>query len=449
MTVSTQTVSVSISLGTRATQAANFGIPAIFCNAPYVGGRLYELSSEGLAAMVTDGFALTSRGYLLASSMNSQEPHAEQVLVFNRAALTTCVLDFTPLVTTEGAVYNFTLTYKGVSSDISYTVGAAATVNIICDALEILIDASLAGIAGAAVAPDNATATKLTFTGATPGEPVQISAFNPAFIKLLDVSTDAGIATDLAAAALDHEFYRFVIDTFSEAENNAAAVWAEANKKRFFPSSADGTNITDAAGTGIGQDLFAAGYHRTGLLHSNDMDGNSAAAWISRQSAFDPGTSGYHYKTLQGVAGDALTATHLANAKGKNINVYALNNGTPHTFYGVAASGRSLRVQDALDLLDARIGEAVLNVFLSNEYIPMSDAGFAMMEGAVRAVLTSQIIKPGGGGFIEPGTITVTVPKASAVSSANLVAGILSSLKFSCTIPNDMQKVVVQGVVSF
>jgi hypothetical protein len=79
----------------------------------------------------------------------------------------------------------------------------------------------------------------------------------------------------------------------------------------------------------------------------------------------------------------------------------------------------------------------------------MSDAGFAMMEGAVRAVLTSQIIKPGGGGFIEPGTITVTVPKASAVSSANLVAGILSSLKFSCTIPNDMQKVVVQGVVSF
>jgi hypothetical protein len=394
--------------------------------------------------MVTDGFALTDRGYLLASSMASQEPHADQVLVYKRAALTTSVLDFTPLLTTEGLVYSFTLTYKGVESDISYTVPAAATVNSICDALEILIDASLAGIAGAAVAPDSATATKLTFTGATPGEPVMISGHNPRLIKLLDASTDAGIATDLAAAASDHSFYRFVIDSFSEAENNAAAAWAEANGNPFFAHSADTTNIADAAGTGVGNDFFGNLYDDASVWHSNDMPGNLAACIVGRQSALDPGTSGYHFKQLSGVTADALTATHIANAKGKNVNVYALNDGTAHTWFGRASSGRSLRINDAIHLLDARMREAVLAVFLSNEYVPMSDTGFAMQEAAVRGVLSNFQSQ----GIIEP-NFTVTVPRASTLSAADKVAGLLSSIKFACVMPNDMQKTVIQGVVSF
>lgn len=447
MSISTQTVSVSIVLGTRSSQAASFGTPAIFCNAPFVGGKLYEGSGEGLAAMVTDGFTDDDRGYLLAQTLVSQEPHPEQFLIYNRAALTTSIVDFTPLATTVGTVYEFDLTYKNVTSSISYTV-VTGTVDAICDGIEALIDASLAGIAGAAVAPDDPTATKLTFTGGTAGEPVLISGFNPALIKILDVSTDAGIATDLAAANSAHSFYRFVIDSTAEAENNAAAVWAEANKNMFFAQSADSTNITDATGTGVGQDFFAALYNRSSVWHSNDMDGNLAAAIVGRQSALDPGTSAYHFKQLAGPNADALTATHIANAKGKNINLYALNNGTAHTWFGVAGSGRSLRVQNALDLLDARIAEAVLAVFLSNEYIPMSDSGFAMMESAVRGVLSGQQIQPGGIGFIEPGSITVTVPRASSLSSADKIAGLMNSIKFGCIIPNDTQKVVVQGNVS-
>jgi hypothetical protein len=397
---------------------------------------------------VTDGFTEDDRGYLLAQTLVSQEPHPEQFLIYNRAALTTSIVDFTPLVTTEGTVYEFDLTYANVTSSISYTVGAAATVNIICDAIEILVDASLAGIAGAAVAPDNVTATKLVFTGATPGEPVLFSGFNPAYIKLLDVSTDAGIATDLAAANSAHSFYRFVIDSTAETENNAAAVWAEANSNRFFAQSADSTNITDSAGTGVGQDFFAALYNRSSVWHNHDMPGTAAAAIVGRQSALDPGTSGYHYKQLAGPDADALTATHIANAKGKNVNLYALNDGTAHTWFGVAGSGRSLRVQDALDVLDARIREAVLAVFLSNEYVPMSDSGFARQEAAVRGVLSGFQIQPGGVGFIEPGSITVTVPRASSLSSADKIAGLLNSIKFGCTSPNDMQKVVVKGNVS-
>jgi hypothetical protein len=448
MAISTQSVSVSIVLGSRAPQQANFGTPAIFCNAPYLGGREYELSTEGLAAMVTDGFTDDDRGYLLAQTMASQQPHADKVLVYNRSALTTSVVDFTPLVTTVGTKYSFTLTYKNVSSTIEYTV-VTGTVDAICDALETLIDASLAGIAGAAVAPDSATATKLTFTGGTAGEPVLFSNFNPALIKLLDVSTDAGIATDLAAAASAHSFYRFVIDSTSEAENNAAAAWAEANKQIFPATSCDSTNITDSAGTGVGQDFFAAGYNRSGVFYTGDGKGNLAAGLIARQAALNPGESSYAYKTLAGPTADALTATHQANALGKNINFYFLNGGTSQTFPGKAASGRAFRVQEAMDLLEARVGEACLAVFMSNEYVPMSDEGFAMMRAAVFGTLSAYVRQPGGGGFIEPGTIVVTVPKVASISAADKAAGKLSNLKFGCTIPNDMLKVEVKGNVAF
>jgi hypothetical protein len=450
MSISNEVVNVTITLGTRAAAAANFGIAAIFCDAPFVGGKLYELSSEGLSEMVTDGFTVNDRGYLLAASMNSQSPHTDQVLVYGRSALTTSVLDFTPLVTTVGTKYEFDLTYKNVTSTISHTVPVGGnSVNAICDALEILIDASLAGIAGAAVAPDNATATKLTFTGGTTGEPVQISGANPALIKLLDVSTDAGIATDLAAAALDNSFYGFVIDSYAEAENNAAATWAEANEKLFFAHSADSTNVVDSAGTGVAQDFFSSAYNRATVVHNGDMPGNCAACVVARQLALDPGTSSSAFKNLSGVAADALRSTHISNAKGKNVLIYALDDGTPHTWFGKAASGRPIRIQQAIDLLNARIREAVLGTFLSNEFIPMSDAGFALMAAAVRGVLSSfasqGIITPAG----ETGGFTVTVPKAATISDADKLAGKLSNLRFACTMPTDMLRVEVKGNVNF
>lgn len=449
MSISNEVVNVTITLGTRAAQAANFGVAAIFGDAPFNGGKLYELSSEGLSEMVTDGFTVNDRVYLLASAMSSQQPHTDQVLVYKRAALTTNVLEWTPLVTTEGTVYEFDLTYANVTSTITYTVGAAATVNIICDAIEILIDASAAGIAGAAVAPDNATATKLIFTGATPGEPVQITGANPALIKLLDVSTNAGIATDLAAAALDHSFYGFVIDSYSEAENNAAAAWAEANEKIFFAQSADSTNFVDSAGSGVAADFLAAAYNRSTVAQNGDGTSNVGAAALARQLALDPGTSSAAYKALSGETAGALRSGHISNAKGKNVLLYALDDGTPHTWFGKMASGRAIRIQQAIDLLNARIREAVLGVFLSNEYIPMSDNGFALMKGAVSGVLSAfasaGIILPAGG----EGGFTVTVPKAATISDADKVAGKLSNLRFSATMPNDMTRVVVTGVVSF
>lgn len=457
MSVSTQTVSLSIVLGTRAANAQPFGTPAIFGKCPAAviadGGREYELSSEGLAQMVTDGFTDDDRVYKLAESMASQTPHATNVLIFPRAALTTNILNWTPVVTTVGSKHAFTLTYKGVSSDISYTV-ATGTVDAIVDAVKALVNASTAGVAGVTAVGDvdPGTATKLVLTGGTTGEPVQISNNNPAMAKVLDVSADAGIATDLAAAAAwcvvnNKSFYRFVIDSFSEAENNAAAAWAEANSNRFFAHSADSTNVVDAAGTGVGKDFFDAAYNRACCVHNGDMKGNAAACLVSQAAGSNPGEFGHAYKSLSGCTADGLTSGQLTNAKDKNILVYALNNGTGDTFYGKAASGRALRVQDGIDVIDARVREAVLGVFRSNNYVPMSDEGADQQVAAIYGALKA-FEKRGNSGFIQPGSITVTAPKRSTWSDSDVAAGKLNNVKFGCIIPNDMIQVVISGVVS-
>jgi hypothetical protein len=438
MTISSEVVSVAITLSDRAPTAANFGVPAIFCNAPYIGGRTYELSPEGLAEMVTDGFATSSRGYELAALMAGQSPHTENVVVYNRTTNFTHVIDLTPVNVTVGYVYEFTVEYAGVSSDISYTV-VTGTVDAICDGIEALLDASPAGVAGFTSTPDNATATKLTLTAGTAGNFIKITGHTPSALKLKDVSTDAGIATDLAAAAVDNEFYAFVIDSASELENNAAAAWAEANKKLFFAQSNDQTDIVDAEGTGQAADFLAALYNRATVVYPPD----AAPALVGRQLSQDPGTSSYAFKTLAGAEAVAVTSTQLANAKGKNVLLYALNNGTAHTWFGKAASGRSLRVQTAIDLIEARIQEAVLAVFLNAEFVPYSQRGFSQMEAAVRSVLSFVESQ----GIVSPGW-TVTVPIAADQSLANKAAGLLDSLRFNAVIPGDVLKVVVRGSVT-
>lgn len=445
MTISSSVVAVNISLGTRSPAAASFGTPAIFCQAPFVGSRLYELSSEGLAAMVTDGFSASTgvyhRGYQLASAMDGQQPHATHVRVFARTGTNAEELQLIPLETTEGAVVNLSVQVGSTVTDLTRTVPASSDT-----ATEVTAWQALLGAVSGVDATDDTTHVTLEPTVA--GTYVQLKNVSVSQFGILDVSTNASIETDIAAAAgnLLTPFYRFAIDSYSEAENNAAAVAAEALDQIFYPQSADTTNVVDAAGTGIGQDLFTAAYNNTGLWHSLDMAGSVGVRQMARDAAFDPGTTASMYQQPSGAIADAYNATQLANAAGKNINLYALNGSTPHTWQGKAASGRSLRIQSAIHLMSARIKEAVLAAFLSNEFIPMSARGFALIEGAIRGVL-SKFAKDG---VIEPiGENSVTVPTVSELSAANLTGGILDSVKFNVIMPNDMQKVIVNGVVSF
>lgn len=441
MGIPNEIVTHAVVVADRAPAEANFGLAALFVNAPFIGGRLYELSPEGAAALVTDGFSTTDRGYQMFQTMAGQSPHTDQVLVYNRAANNSQVIRLTPTITTVGFKYEFTLRAGNTEALIVFTV-VTGTVAAIITGILAAIAASTVG--SAVTETDGTTHVQLVPTVA--GTHIQVDAPVRA-LTVIDTSVDAGIATDLAAAAVDFDFYMFTIDSYSEAEINAAGAWAEANKRIFIPQSADSTNVIDAVGTGVGQDLFAAGYHRTGLLHTRDMSGNAAAGLIARQASRNPGESSFAYKDITGADPDFFTTTEIANAKGKNIMLFVNSSGVRHTYFGKAASGRSLRVTIGLDYLDARLREAVLTVFANAEYVPYSQEGASMVENAIRGVFASVERKPDGSGFIEPGW-TVTPPIAAAATLSKKTAGDLSPFKYFCVIPTDALRVGISGSVS-
>jgi hypothetical protein len=440
MTISSEVVSVAITLADRAPIAANFGTPAIFCNAPYIGGRSYELSPEGLAAMVTDGFALTNRGYLMAQSMCSQAPHTETVVIYNRAANNAQAIDLTPTNTTVGFVYEFELVSGTTAATITFTVVTGTVAAIVTG-----IVAAIAASSVSALVTETDSTTKVTVAPTVAGTHIQVNGA-PRELTVKDTSPDAGIATDLAAAALVHDFYAFVIDSYSELEANAAATWAEANAKLFLHQSADTTDWADAAGTGVAKDFSTAAYNRSAVVPTRDMSGNAAAGLLARQLSQDPGTSSWAFKDITGADPDSFTATESTNLKGKNALPFILDSGARHTLYGKAASGRSFRITQAIDLLEARIKEAVLDVFLNNEYVPYSQEGFDQIEAAIRGVL-SRFSKPRTG-FIDPTSIQVVMPDPATATTADKAAGLINSVRFSCTIPADALRVVVKGTVA-
>lgn len=441
-------VAVSISVQDSAPKAVEFDTIAVVAKAPFVGSRLYAISPQGLAAMTTDGFASHSRAHQIISRMSGQSGGAAEAYVWGRTAQQTQTVDLTVDIglTVVGSVIAFNLSYGGVTSSISVTV-VTDTVNDILDLIEAAIDASAAGIAGVGVAPDNATATKLTLT-ASAGTFFQLDGF-PASIQLTDVSTaGTGFAAELAAmkAELGESVYGLLIDGYSESEIALAAAFAEANKMVFLGQSADNGVITNSS-TDIASDLKTAGYTRSAVCFSRYMSGDFAAALLGRQLGQDPGTSNWAMQTLSGVSPDVLSSAAHAFARGKRALTYTTDRNVAHTWDGFAASGRFFDITHGVDALKADIETRIYQVFLNSEKVPFNAAGLAMVESALRAALAAAEGNISVPGLIEPGW-TVTMPSLQNYSPVDKAARLLRTILFTATMTGAVNSVTVAGTLT-
>jgi hypothetical protein len=442
-------VSVSIAIQDSAPKAVEFDTIVVVADAPFLGGRLYSISPQGLSAMTTDGFATHARARQIISRMSGQSGGAGQAYVWGRTAQQTQTVDFTVdiALTAVGTVIAFDLSYAGVTSTISVTV-ATNTVNAILDLIEAAIDASAAGIAGVGVAPDNATATKLTLTAGTPGQFFQLDGF-PASIQLTDVSTaGTGFAAELAAmkAELGESVYGLLIDGYSESEIALAAAFAEANHMVFLGQTADNAVITNSS-TDIASDLETAGYTRSTVFFSRYMSGDGAAALLGRQLGQTPGSSNWHMQTLTGVSADTLSSAAHAFARGKNAITYTTDRNVAHTWDGKAASGRPFDITHGVDALQADIETRVYQVLLNAEKVPFNATGLSMIESPIRAALAAAEGNIGVPGTIEPGW-TVTMPSLQGYSSVDKAARLLRTVLFTAQMTGAVNSVTVAGTLT-
>jgi hypothetical protein len=442
-------IAVTIAIQDSAPKAVEFDTIALVCKAPFAGARLYDITPQGLAQMVTDTFSTSSRAYQIMARMAGQVGGAAQAYIWGRTNQQTQSLVLIPdiTVTAIGTVIAFSITYAGVTSSISITV-VTNTVDAICDLLVTAIGASAAGIAGIVATPDNATATKITLSNAVPGTFVQLDGF-PRSIQLEDTSAaGTSFANELTAmkAELGESVYGLLIDGYSQTEINLAAAFAESNHMVFLGQSADDEIITSQTDD-VASDMKTAGYTRSAVCFSRYMTGDFAAALMGRQLGQTPGSSNWAFQQLTGVSADVLTSAAHTFARGKRALTYTTDRNVAHTWDGFAASGRFFDLTHGVDALKADIETRAYQVFLNAEKIPFNATGVAMLEAPIRAALTAAEGNVGEAGTIEPGW-TVTMPSLVGYNAVDKAARHLRTAYFTAVATGAVNKLTVAGTIT-
>lgn len=268
-------------------------------------------------------------------------------------------------------------------------------------------------------------------------------------------SGDASVAASLNAICdEDNSWYGLVVDPAmvdTAAKITAVAAWVESAKKFCIVWSAD-TNIyssiyNEETSTDAASLLKKARRDRTAVIyHAVPTDGADYpdAAWMGEGFPYEPGTSTWAYKTLNGVTPDTLLASQETALKGKNCNYYTTVGGVSITQEGKVASGEYIDIIIGTDWIEARLREAVYSALVNNRKIPYDDTGIAMIEGLVKGVLNEAASK----GILQADSIAVTVPKYADIPQADKLARKLPDVKFSALYQGAIHSVTINGTIS-
>lgn len=274
---------------------------------------------------------------------------------------------------------------------------------------------------------------------------------NPSVNKIVVGRKDSGDASiDAALNAIANEnndWYGVVVDQAMVANFADVASWVETAKKFAIFWITD-VNAYDASkSTDLASVLKLANRNRSAVVwHATPAGGANYpdAAWMGEGFPYEPGTSTWAYKTLNGVTPDTLLASQETALKGKNCNYYTTVGGVSITQEGKVASGEYIDIIIGTDWIEARLREAVYSALVNNRKIPYDDTGIAMIEGLVKGVLNEAASK----GILQADSIAVTVPKYADIPQADKLARKLPDVKFSALYQGAIHSVTINGTIS-
>lgn len=433
-------VTISITTESAAVERAGFGVPLILAPDCPVGFTERVRSYTSLTGLVTD-FASTTATYKQASAIFAQSPRPPTIMVGRCALPPTERFAVTPVAT------NSTLYQMRINGTlVEYTSDASATITEIIAGLKAAIDALSLDI----TVSDQTTYMRILAN--TAGAFFSVESLDIAKIGVVQDHADPGLATDLAAIALeDSSWYGLLYAFNSKACVDAVSDFAEANDKLFVAQTqeSDVVRLSNASDTGGSQTvaglLKADAKFRTALIYHPKTDAFADAALLGRCLPLDPGSETWAFKTLAGVASVTLTATQRTNALAKYCNVYETIAGVPVTEMGKVSGNEFIDVIRFRDWLRARLSEEIFAALARMQKIPFTDAGIAVIEGLVRGVLQDGVDV---GGLASDPAPVVTVPLAADVSLVDKAARHLPDVRFDAVLAGAIHTIAVSGVIS-
>ncbi len=449
-------VNVTITKQTTAPSRIGFGTPMIMSTEAALDSR-FPTTAKAYASIAEmgaagDNFDLAGVTFLMAQAAFAQNPSPDLVIVGKRAetAASGMTVNLVPIVK-NSTLYRVTVGGRdGVAEDFDFTSDATAT------AAEIVtgIVAAINGGTQDVLATDNATDLDVE-TAATPGgvagfgKPFTI-AFDRSLWTAQNTTVDPGVVTDFNAIRTagdgNDDFYGVLLDSFGEAEINSLSVAVEATGtpgKIYIPSTFDADVLTSST-TDVASDLQGGTLTRTGLIWHNLPHTGPASGWMGGQLPKDPGSITWKFKPIATVQPSNLTTTELANLENKGANWYNTVAGVNITCNGTMGGGEFIDVTRGIDFIAARIAEAVFGDVANLGKVPFTDPGIAVIESAIRGVL---ILSVGQGILSADPAPTVTVPLASAVSSADKANRSLTGVTFTGTLAGAIHSVTINGTV--
>jgi hypothetical protein len=398
--------------------------------------------------MVSDGFAATDPAYLAVSKAFAQNPSPVKVGVGRRALPPSQVIHLTVTDNTLGDTVSLSIgTPAAGLQAVTYTIPGSVTTSQVATAVAALITGH--GVAA------SATGAVIACTPSVSNTLIDVQNWS-SNLTFADVTTDPGVATDLAAIlAADNAWYGLGLDSNSPAEILAAAAWVESNKKFFLTNSSD-TACTTSSTSDVMSMAKASAYTRTGIWYSGtQLLSYSGVALLGLALPKTPGSYTLAFKAPASVPADGLgtlsetafgyIVTTATNA-GKNGNVIVPLANLNTTYPGMSASGEFLDLVVFIDWLTAEIQTDVFTVLHQNDKVPFTDLGVDMLRSVVLADLNNATAAPING--LVKGTTFFNAPAVSAVSVTNRSARNLPNCTFGGQLQGAIQQVNFQGTLT-
>lgn len=436
-------VSVQIALNTAGISKEGFSTLLIVGESTNVLARVSSYTSS--VQMTDDGYSETDPLYLMAADFFSQIPHPNVLKVGRRQVDTVQVT--TKNVLAEGGTYTLSVTSADATNTYTYEVQSGD------GAAEILGGLATAMATDPTVTAVYADAT-LTLTNKVTGTAFVVKV-DKNLTKTNGASSETIAETMAACVAYDPDFYGIAMASRADADILAMANWAEANNK-LFGTCVSGSDVLDGAdNTDIASQLMLNNFYRTFSFYHEDTADYPEVAVMSRCFTAVPGSETWANKRLAGVKVDPLTETQFIVLRNKNVNTFEKFRNLSLTQTGKVAAGEWIDVIRFRDWLAEEIKVNVLNVLVNNEKVPYTDAGIAIVEGAIRQSLRQGQVNGGIAPveYDEEGNknlgYTVTVPLAANISANQKASRILTDVKFTARLAGAIHVVEIKGSLTY
>ncbi len=396
-----------------------------------------------LEEMITDGWEVTDKVYLMAQAVFSQNPKISSIFVGRKdSGDDTWAEALAAIKEANNDWYCFSIVASQASTtvfniDFVTSNSIVATVNgTACDAVAFTTDQETTmGLLKAEIEGQIPNSIVTVVASDTSFRTLQIEIFGSQVTAVSFVTTGGATQPTASTTYVNEDDYK------------AVAAWAETQKKLFFFASSSSGILDGSSTTDVAAFLHTAMYERTVCAYDPKAQGNGSteqyieSAWPGECLPFDVGSQTWAYKTLAGISPYALTSAQRTAALAKKANLYMTVAGVNITEQGTVASGEYIDIMRGIDALASGIQETIFSSLISSRKIPFTDEGIQVVVGLLKSVLNQFT----DDGFLVKSSIVVTAPLAASVSSANKTTRLLPDITFTANPQGAIHKTQIAG----